>query len=55
MGLGQRGFGALMQPAFVEQRVRQQAAERQVQADPFLQNLTREFGATVMQESIRPV
>ena len=37
------------------QRVRQQAAERQVQADPFLQNLTREFGATVMQESIRPV
>lgn len=37
------------------QRVRQQAAERQVQADPFLQNLTLEFGATVMQESIRPL
>jgi DNA polymerase-3 subunit gamma/tau len=37
------------------QKVRQQAAERKVQADPFLQNLTREFGATVTQDSIRPV
>jgi DNA polymerase-3 subunit gamma/tau len=37
------------------QKVRQQAAEQKVQADPFLQNLTREFGATVTQESIRPV
>lgn len=37
------------------QQVRQLAAERKVQADPFLQNLTREFGATVTQDSIRPV
>jgi DNA polymerase-3 subunit gamma/tau len=37
------------------QQVRQLAAERKVQSDPFLQNLTREFGATVTQESIRPV
>ncbi|RXZ33223.1 DNA polymerase III subunit gamma/tau [Oxalobacteraceae bacterium CAVE-383] len=37
------------------QKVRQQAAERKVQSDPFLQNLTREFGATVNQDSIRPV
>jgi DNA polymerase-3 subunit gamma/tau len=37
------------------QKVRQQAAEQKVQADPFLQNLTREFGATVTQDSIRPV
>ncbi|HWZ49168.1 MAG TPA: DNA polymerase III subunit gamma/tau [Herbaspirillum sp.] len=38
-----------------EQRVRQSAAEQKVQADPFLQNLMHEFGATVTQESIRPV
>jgi DNA polymerase-3 subunit gamma/tau len=41
--------------AQAEQRVRQQAAEQKVQADPFLQNLMHEFGATVTQESIRPV
>lgn len=38
-----------------EQRVRQSAAEQKVQADPFLQNLMHEFGATVTQESIRPI
>ncbi|HEY4074319.1 MAG TPA: DNA polymerase III subunit gamma/tau [Herbaspirillum sp.] len=41
--------------AQAEQRVRQQAAEQKVQADPFLQNLMHEFGVTVTQESIRPV
>jgi DNA polymerase-3 subunit gamma/tau len=41
--------------AQAEQKVRQQAAEQKVQADPFLQNLMHEFGVTVTQESIRPV
>ena len=41
--------------AQAEQRALQQAAEQKVHADPFLQNLMREFGATVTQESIRPV
>ncbi|MDB5777299.1 MAG: polymerase subunit gamma/tau, partial [Herbaspirillum sp.] len=40
--------------AQAEQAARQRDAEQRVNADPFLQTLMREFGATVAQESIRP-
>jgi DNA polymerase-3 subunit gamma/tau len=41
--------------ALAEQAARQRDAEEKVNADPFLKTLMREFGATVAQESIRPV
>ncbi|MFT4066861.1 DNA polymerase III subunit gamma/tau [Paraburkholderia sp.] len=34
---------------------RQQEAEREISADPFVQSLIREFGATIVQGSIRPI
>jgi len=34
---------------------RQQEAEREINADPFVQSLIREFGATIVRDSIRPI
>ncbi|WP_233829794.1 DNA polymerase III subunit gamma/tau [Paraburkholderia sp. ZP32-5] len=34
---------------------RQQEAEREINADPFVQSLIREFGATIVRDSIRPL
>lgn len=34
---------------------RQQAAEREIGADPFVQSLIREFGASIVPGSIRPI
>ncbi|MCC8391327.1 DNA polymerase III subunit gamma/tau [Paraburkholderia sp. MMS20-SJTR3] len=34
---------------------RQQEAEREIHADPFVQSLIREFGATIVRDSIRPL
>jgi DNA polymerase-3 subunit gamma/tau len=52
LGEAEHTADALAQAA---QRARQQAAEHKVHSDPFLQNLAREFGATVTRDSIRPV
>jgi len=34
---------------------RQQEAEREINSDPFVQSLIREFGATIVRDSIRPI
>ena len=34
---------------------RQQEAEREIGADPFVQSLIREFGASIVPGSIRPI
>ncbi|MGN6388852.1 MAG: DNA polymerase III subunit gamma/tau [Burkholderiaceae bacterium] len=41
--------------AMVRQAERQQEAERTIENDPFVQTLVREFGATIVPGSIRPV
>lgn len=41
--------------AVAEQAQRQQQAEETIQSDPFVQTLVREFGATIIPGSIRPV
>jgi DNA polymerase-3 subunit gamma/tau len=41
--------------ATAEREERQRQAERTVQNDPFVQNLMREFGATIVPGSIKPV
>jgi DNA polymerase-3 subunit gamma/tau len=41
--------------SLLEQAARQQAAESTMQSDPFVQTLMREFGATIVPGSIKPV
>lgn len=41
--------------AVAEREVRQQQAEKSIQSDSFVQTLMREFGATIVTGSIRPV
>ena len=52
-------IGAVSHTAFAvlqaDQAERQQAAELTMQTDPFVQTLMREFGATIVPGSIRPV
>ncbi|MEY3719859.1 MAG: polymerase tau subunit interacting with alpha, partial [Pseudomonadota bacterium] len=38
-----------------EQAARQQAAELAMENDPFVQTLKREFGATIVPGSVRPL
>jgi len=39
----------------VQRAQRQQEAEREIRADPFVQSLIREFGASIVDGSIRPI
>ena len=41
--------------SLAEQAARQQAAERVMENDPFVQALKREFGATIVPGSVRPI
>ena len=41
--------------AVAERELRQREAERSIQNDPFVQTVMREFGATIVPGSIRPV
>lgn len=52
-------IGAVSHTAFAQsqavQAERQQAAEQTMQSDPFVQSLIREFGATIVPGSIKPI
>jgi DNA polymerase-3 subunit gamma/tau len=52
-------LGAVQQTAnaqaVAEREARQRQAEESMQSDPFVQTLMREFGATIVPGSIKPV